>query len=92
MTAESQPLDFFDPGITPCPDGIRKTCLRLLRDASLDQDTIEVIEDRIQSPELTEAGGLELVFYLTAHTKQLGEYYAPTQRMITDHIKKICGL
>jgi len=92
LTAEGQPLDFFDPEITPCPDGIRKACQRLLRDASLDQDTIEAIEDRIQSPELTEAGGLELVFYLTAHRKQLGEYYAPTQRMITDHIKKICGL
>ena len=53
---------------------------------------MEAIEDRIQSSELTEAGGLELVFWLQAHRKQLGEYYAPTQRMITDHIKKICGL
>ena len=92
MTAEGQPLDFFDPGITPCPDGLRKACLRLLQDVSLDHERIEELEDRIQSPELTEAEGLELVFYLTAHRKQLGEYYAPTQRMITDHIKKICGL
>jgi len=67
LTAEGQPLDFFDPGITPCPDGIRRACQRLLRDASLDQDTIEAIEDRIQSSELTEAGGLELVFWLQAH-------------------------
>ena len=92
LTAEGQPLDFFDPGITPCPDGIRKACQRLLRNASLDQETINTIEDRIQSPELTEAEGLELVFYLQAHGKQLDEYYAPTQRMIAEHIKKICGL
>ena len=26
LTAEGQPLDFFDPEITPCPDGIRKAC------------------------------------------------------------------
>ena len=92
MSTESTPIDFFDPSTTPCPNWLRRRCLGLLSDASLDQASAEAIEDRIQSPELTEAGGLELVFYLTAHRKQLGEYYAPTQRMITDHIKKICGL
>ena len=30
--------------------------------------------------------------YLVQHRKQIDEYYAPTQRMIREHIKKICGL
>ena len=90
MTAEA--IDFFDPGRNPCPDGLRNRCLGLLRDASLDHDSMDTIENRIQSPELTEAEGLEQVSYLEQHRKQLDEYYAPSQRMITAHIKKICGL
>lgn len=66
--------------------------MRLLSDASLDQETLEALEDRIQCPSLTEGEGLELVFYLEVHRKQLHEYYAPTQRMISAHIKRICGL
>ena len=85
-------IDFFDPGLTPCPDGLRKACLRLLQDVSLDHERIEELEDRIQSPELTEAEGLELVSYLEQHRKQVWDYYAPSQRMITAFIKKICGL
>ena len=85
-------IDFFDPEQTPCPNQIRRSCQRLLQDASLDQDTVEAIEDRIQSSELTEAEGLELVFYLQAHGKQLSEYYAPSQKMIAAHIRRICGL
>lgn len=90
LTAEA--IDFFDPGLSPCPDGLRNRCLGLLRDASLDHDSMDTIENRIQSPELTEAEGLELLSYLVQHRKQLHEFYAPSQRMITDHIKKICGL
>ena len=70
-------IDFFDPGLTPCPDGLRKACLRLLQDVSLDHERIEELEDRIQSPELTEAEGLELVSYLEQHRKQVWDYYAP---------------
>ena len=53
---------------------------------------VEELEDRIQSPELTEAEGLELVSYLEQHRKQVWDYYAPSQRMIAAFIKKICGL
>ena len=92
LSAKDTPLDYFDPSLTPCPDGLRRRCLGLIQDASLDLDTLEDIEHRIQSPELTEAEGLRLVSYLEQHKKQVHEYYAPTQRMITNHIKKICGL
>ena len=85
-------IDFFDPGQTPCPEQLRNTCMHMLRDASLDGQRIEQLEDQILSPELTEAEGLEQVSYLEQHRKQLDEYYAPSQRMITAHIKKICGL
>ena len=90
MTAEA--IDFFNPGLNPCPEGLRNRCLGLLRDASLDHDSMDAIENRIQSPELTEAEGLELVSYLEQHRKQVWDYYAPSQRMITAFIKKICGL
>lgn len=85
-------IDFFDPGLTPCPDGLRKACLRLLQDVSLDHDRIDELKDRLYSPELTEAEGLRLVSYLEQHKKQLWDYYAPSQRMITAHIKRICDL
>ena len=83
-------IDFFDPGLTHALM-VWKACLRLLQDVS-DHERIEAIEDRIQSPELTEAEGLELVSYLEQHRKQVWDYYAPSQRMITAFIKKICGL
>ena len=66
--------------------------MRLLQEACLDHERIEEIEDRIQSAELSEAQGLELVSYLEQHRKQLWDYYAPSQRMITAHIKRICDL
>jgi hypothetical protein len=92
LSTEPTPIEFFDPSTTPCPNWLRRRCLGLLSDASLDQASAEAIEDRIQSPELTEAEGLELSFYLQAHGKQVSEYYAPSQRMIAAHIRRICRL
>lgn len=69
-----------------------KQLLTTLREVNVCFHDIDAIENRIQSPELTEAEGLELLSYLVQHRKQLHEFYAPSQRMITDHIKKICGL
>ena len=36
--------------------------------------------------------GLDLWAYLEQHRKQLWDYYAPSQRMISKHIKLICEL
>ena len=85
-------IDFFNPNLTPCPDDQRRYLARLLHDASLDQEARERLEDQIQSPGFSEAEGLEMAAYLVQHHKQIDEYYAPTKRMIREHIKKICGL
>jgi hypothetical protein len=86
------PLDFFDPALMPCPSWLRRKCSRILFDASLDEVSLESIEDRIHSDELTEAEGLDLWARLEQHRKQLDEYYAPSQKMISKHIRMICGL
>ena len=91
MTSES-PIDFFDPCLTPCPNGLRKRCIALVHDASLESACKDDLEDCIEDPELTEAQGLELASYLEQHQKQLDEYYAPSQKMISKHIMMICGL
>ena len=85
-------INFFDPNLTPCPDDQRRYLARLLHDSSLDQETRERLEDQIQCPGFSEPEGLEMASYLEQHKKQLDEFYAPSQKMISEHIKKICGL
>jgi len=92
MPSEVEPIDFFHPGVTPCPDGLRRRCMALVHDASLERACKDDLEDRIEDPEMTEAEGLELASYLEQHRKQLDEFYAPSQKMIGAHIRKICGL
>ena len=43
-----------------CPNGLCRSCMALLYDASLDEVSLESIEDRIQSDEMSEAKGLDL--------------------------------
>ena len=85
-------IDFFDQALVPCPSWLLYKCNRMLGDVCLDEVSLEGIEDRIHSDEMSEAEGLDLLAYLEQHRKQLWDYYAPSQRMITAHIKKICGL
>ena len=85
-------IDFFDPGLVPCPDHLKRALEKLLHAASLDEVTKERLEDQIQYPGFSEAEGLEMASYLEQHEKQIDEYYAPSQRMICRHIRRICDL
>ena len=85
-------IDFFDQALVPCPSWLLSKCSRMLGDVCLDEVSLERIEDRIHSDEMSEAEGLDLWAYLEQHRKQLWDYYAPSQKMITKHIKLICDL
>ena len=88
----SEPIDFFAPNLELAPDHLRKAVARAVEDTLLDHETQDRLLAEAWHPETTTKQCEGLLSYCEQHRRSARDYFAPSQRMISAHIKRICGL